>query len=218
VKVLIAEDDALSARILELTLDKWGLEHETHVDGASALAALRRPGAPGIALLDWMMPEKDGPAVCRELRRDEAQGGLPVYVILLTARSAKEDIVQGLQAGANDYLSKPFDREELRARIAVGKRVVELQRSLADRIRELDHALSKVKRLQGLLPICSYCKKIRGEKSYWRQVESYVEEHTDAQFTHSICPDCATAHVPPEVAERLARKRAAAQGTTLPRA
>src|SRR5262249_57910928 len=98
--------------------------------------------------------------------------------------------VTGLQSGANDYVTKPFDRAELQARVCVGKSVVELQRSLALRVRELEDALSQVRQLQGLLPICCYCKKIRDDRNYWQQVETYVGDHSAARFSHAICPDC----------------------------
>ena len=83
-----------------------------------------------------------------------------------------------------------LNREELRARVQVGERVVELQRRLAERVRELEAALADVKHLSGLLPICAYCKKIRNDQNYWQQVESYVAEHSEAQFSHGICPGC----------------------------
>ncbi len=109
---------------------------------------------------------------------------------MLTAKTEKTDIVEGLKAGANDYITKPFDRQELRARVQVGETVVNLQRNLAARVRELEIALGTVKRLQGILPICSYCKQIRDDKNYWQQVDTYIAEHTDTQFSHGICPDC----------------------------
>ena len=105
----------------------------------------------------------------------------------------------GLDAGADDYLAKPFDRNELRARVQVGVRVVELQRHLAEHIKELETALSQVKQLQGILPICSYCKKIRDDQNYWQRVESYISDHSEAEFSHSICPSCYEDVVKPEL-------------------
>ena len=96
----------------------------------------------------------------------------------------------GLRAGANDHLTKPFDRDELAARLAVAGKVFGLQVALAERIVELEHALAHIKTLRGLLPICAWCKKIRDDGNYWRQVEDYVARHTEASFTHGICPSC----------------------------
>src|SRR4029434_1546856 len=106
------------------------------------------------------------------------------------------------------YIVKPFEREELHARVQVGFRMLELQAALADRVRELEEALARVKQLQGLLPICSYCKKVRDDQNYWQQVETYIEGHSDAQFTHGICPDCRQKFVEPEL-DRLRKIREA---------
>ena len=124
----------------------------------------------------------------------------------MTAKVRTRDIVTGLEAGADDYIVKPFNREELRARVRVGVRMLELQAILADRVRELEDALVRVKQLQGLLPICSYCKKVRDDRNYWQQVEAYIEGHSDAKFTHGICPECREKYVVPEL-ERLRQLR-----------
>jgi CheY-like chemotaxis protein len=186
--VLIAEDEAASRRLLEATLRRWGHEVEVTVDGDEAWAALQRPGAPSVAILDWMMPGVPGVEICRRL---QAQGSpTPPYLILLTANAERAKVVEGLEAGADDFMGKPFDHDELRARLIVAMRVVELRQKLAERVSELETAISRVKQLHGLLPICAYCKKIRDDKNYWQQVEQYVSAHTDAQFSHGICPQC----------------------------
>ncbi len=187
-RILIAEDDSVSRRVLEATLDKFGYEVVVAADGAEAWSELQRADAPTLAILDWMMPEIDGVELCRRIR--SLSTTTPPYLILLTARNEKGDVVAGLDAGANDYLTKPFDRAELRARVQVGAHVLELQRNLAARVLELEGALSQVKQLQGLLPICSYCKKIRDEKDYWQGVDSYLSEHSEVEFSHGICPAC----------------------------
>ena len=187
-KVLIAEDEIVSRRLLESALPRWGYDVITATDGEEAWAFLQEPDAPAIMVLDWLMPRLDGVEICRRIRAHPRLSS--VYIILLTSRAAVEDVVQGLEAGANDYITKPFDAAELRARMQVGVRVVNLQTTLAERVREVEEALSRVKQLQGLLPICSYCKKIRDDQNYWHQVESYVGKHTDARFSHGICPDC----------------------------
>ncbi len=197
-RVLIAEDDAVSRRLLEATLAKWGYEVVVTTDGLQALEVLSQPDAPSLAILDWMMPGLDGAQVCLKAR--ELAGERLLYMILLTAKGRKEDIVEGLTAGADDYVIKPFDRSELKARINAGERILRLQAELASRVKELELALTNVKLLQGLLPICCYCKKIRDDKNYWQQVDTYVADHSEAQFTHGICPDCRDKIVKPELA------------------
>ena len=192
-KILIAEDDVTSRRILEAILGKWNYEVIATSDGLEAWQALQTDNPPPIAIIDWMMPGMDGVEFCRRLR--QAQTLTPTYVILLTSKRQQEDVVVGLQAGANDYIRKPFEREELRARIGVGERVIELQTALADRVKKLEEALIKIRTLQGLLPICSYCKKIRNDQDYWEQIETYVTDHSQAEFTHGICPDCLEKHI-----------------------
>ena len=199
-KILIAEDDEVSRRILHLTLVAAGHEIIVTKNGADALTVLEKNDAPPLAVLDWMMPDMDGLEVCRRIRTRET--GTPVYIILLTAKGGKTDIVQGLEAGANDYVVKPFDRGELRARVKVGETIVNLQQNLAARVMELEAALAQVKQLQGILPICSYCKNVRDDNDYWQQVESYISLHTEAKFSHSICPSCYDSVVVPQL-ERI---------------
>jgi len=200
--ILIAEDDPVSRRVLEAALEKDGHEIRSVVDGARAWEALEPPDAPRLAILDWMMAGMDGTEICRRLRA--APSPRPTYVILLTARGRKEDVLAGLEAGADDYVTKPFDHDELRARVRVGARVLDLQGALAARVAELEEALARVRQLRGLLPICSYCKKVRDDRNYWQQVEHYVSEHSDARFSHSICPDCLERIVQPQL-DRAAR-------------
>lgn len=186
--ILVADDDPISLRLLEKALSKWGHEVTVARDGTEAWQALTKPESPPIAILDWMMPGMDGLTICRRIRTMPATP--PRYLILLTARNDYVDIVAGLDAGANDYVTKPFHHAELRARVRVGIRVQELQCSLADRVHDLEMALKQVKQLRGLLPICMYCKKIRKDEGYWQQVEAYIGEHSEAEFSHGICPDC----------------------------
>ena len=187
-RILIADDDRVSAEVLSRTLIPWRFQVTIARDGAEAWDILRQPDSPSVAILDWMMPRIDGPEVCRLVRREPKRS--PTYLILLTSRDAREDVVEGLDAGADDYLVKPFHSGELLARVRVGTRVVELQEGLAARVEELQSALAEVKQLSGLLPICSYCKSIRSDENYWQQVDAYLVQHSGAQFTHSICPPC----------------------------
>ena len=195
-RVLIAEDDAVTARVLEGLLGSWNYDAVTVRDGSAALAMLQADDGPQLALLDWMMPGLQGVDVCRLARARRAD--VPTYLILLTSRGDRSDVVAGLRAGADDYLVKPFDTNELHARLKAGVRIIELQQRLATHINELETALANVRRLSGLLPICAYCKAIRDDSDYWHQVEQYVMAHSEAQFSHGICPKCfeqATKHM-----------------------
>ena len=202
-QVLIAEDDRVTGEILVRALQRWHYNTTLVGDGLKAWELLRAATEPTLAILDWMMPEIDGPDVCRRVRQELPLANM--YLLLVTARESRGDVVAGLDAGADDYIIKPFDPEELRARVAVGLRVLGLQQKLAERVAELQVALTSVKQLHGLLPICSYCKRIRGDDQYWQQVEGYIAEHSDAQFSHGICPAC-YATVSAELDE-MSRKR-----------
>lgn len=187
-KVLIADDDQVARMLLLSAIKRWGYEAISATDGSEALAVLQSDDPPALAILDWMMPGMNGVEVSRALRSLPQPSS--AYIILLTARSEKADIVAALDAGADDYLTKPYHSEELRVRVQAGIRIIELQRSLAGRINELEAALVSVKQLQGMLPICSYCKKIRDDDNYWQKVENYISDHADVQFSHSVCPGC----------------------------
>jgi phosphoserine phosphatase RsbU/P len=187
-RILIAEDDLTSRAMLAGVLKRSGHEVVLTADGAEAWAALQQPDAPPMAILDWMMPEMDGPDVVRLVRA--RQTDRPPYLIMLTAKGNKADIIAGLDAGANDYLVKPFDLGELRSRVEVGRRVIDMQDALATKIEELRQAFDQIKTLRGIVPICSSCKKVRDDQGYWSQVEAYVTRHSEAQFSHSICPAC----------------------------
>ena len=197
-RVLIADDEATSRHLIQATLAGWGFEVLVAVDEWEALRVLQGSKGPEIAMLDWMMPEIDGLDVCRRMRATMPNAG--TYIILVTARGGLENVVRGLEAGADDYITKPFDPRELRARLHVGVRIVQLQKALIERFQELEDALKRVKQLQGLLPICSYCKKIRNDRNYWEQVDAYITSHSEAQFSHGVCPDCYEIHLKPQLA------------------
>jgi DNA-binding response OmpR family regulator len=199
-RVLIADDEATSRHLIQATLGGWGFEVLVAVDGCEALRVLQESRGPEIAILDWMMPGIDGLDVCRRMRATMPNAA--TYIILVTARGGLENVVRGLEAGADDYITKPFDPRELRARLHVGVRIVQLQKALTERFQELEDALKRLKQLQGLLPICSYCKKIRNDRNYWEQVDAYITSHSEAQFSHGVCPDCFEIHLKPQL-ERL---------------
>ena len=199
-RILIAEDDLISRRMLAAVLRKAGHDPVEVVDGLEAWEALQKPDAPRLAILDWMMPEMDGLEVLRRVRALPVER--PPYILMLTSKTEKAEIIAGLDAGANDYLAKSFDTGELRARIEVGCRMVAMQDALDEKIVALQQALDEIKTLRGIIPICAYCKKIRDDKGFWSQVEAYVKKHTGVEFSHGICPECLR-KIDPELADDI---------------
>ena len=206
-RILIAEDDPVSRIVLQRALEADGHEVTAVADGRQALDRLEREGFP-IVISDWLMPGLDGPALCRAVRKDEAlrlargHGPRYTYVLLLTSLEGRSPYLEAMEAGADDFLSKPLDRDLLTARLRVAERVLGL------------HA--EVQTLSGLLPICAYCKKIReGEATLgsdpgtatWSPIESYVSHHSGASFTHSVCPTCYRTQVKPQL-EAIRRETA----------
>lgn len=186
-QILIADDDAISRTLLARTLELWGHDVDGVVDGLEACARLVVPGAATLAILDWNMPGMEGPEVCRQVRAATIR--LQPYLVMLTARHAPEDLAVALEAGADDFLSKPFNRVELMARLHAGMRILNLHRALTDRIQELEESRQREHHLRTLMPICSYCKKIRGDKDDWEPIDQYLAEH-GYRFTHAVCPTC----------------------------
>lgn len=197
-RVLVADDERVSARRLEAVLQ--GLGHEVTLvrDGATAWTAFEADRYP-LVITDWVMPEVDGLELVRRIRRAQRRPGDYTWVIVLTARG--DGAVEGLQAGADDFVVKPFAVAELQARLRVGERVLRIKAELAERVRALEATLEHVRRLEGLLPICAYCKNIRDEGSTWQPVEAFVAQRSQASFSHSICPSCHSKHVAPLLAE-----------------
>ena len=201
-KLLIAEDDPLFRSMLRSLLEAE-FELVEVADGLAAWEALRAPDAPRLAVLDWMMPGLDGPDICRMVRQSAELSG--DYLLLLTAKQDLSNVVDGLEAGADDYITKPFRVQELKARVDVGRRVVELQSALADQVHELQRAMARVRLLEGFLPICSYCKRIRDSRDHWQDLEPYLSEHSHATFTHGICPDCYQRIMQPQLVDAAQR-------------
>jgi CheY-like chemotaxis protein len=196
-KVLVADDDAISRRTLESLLSKSGYEVWPAGDGDEAWRMLQTQDAPRLAVLDWLMPNMDGVDVCRRARSSQLLEG--AYLILVTCRGSRRHIVEGLQAGANDYVIKPFDNDELLARVNVGAQVIRLQSQLARQVCELEAALMRVTQLQQLLPICSYCKKIRDDNNQWHSIERFIESRCATSLSHGICPQCWQTEVEPQL-------------------
>jgi len=174
-KILIAEDDPASGRLLLASLKKLGYDIVLAANGRDAWYSFLSE-RPRIVVTDWMMPLVDGIELCSRIR---AEGRAQyTYVILLTALSGKERFMEGMQAGADDFITKPFDIEALRVRLKVAERILGLQQ--------------RVSVLKGLLPICSYCKRIRDDDGAWHGLEDYVMKRTETSFAHTLCPDCAS--------------------------
>jgi DNA-binding response OmpR family regulator len=149
IPIVIAEDDLVSRTLISNLMAKWGFSAVVKKDGHDAMNALRAEQGPALAILDWMMPGMDGLHVCRRIRESEKM----VYVIMLTSLGTKENIVEGLHAGADDYLIKPFDKNELLARIQVGFRILELHGALAARVKELEEATAEIGELKLRIPL-----------------------------------------------------------------
>ena len=187
-QILIADDDAISRRLAMHALAGCGAEVMTVEDGQAAWVQIQERSQSTVLILDRMMPGIDGLDLCRRARL--LSSFPPLYIVMVTSAAETADVTAGLDAGADDYVVKPFKAPELKARAQVGMRMVALQESIARRLAELEQALANVKQLRGLLPMCSYCKKIRVDDKYWQQLEGYLGDHSDAQFSHGICPEC----------------------------
>jgi DNA-binding response OmpR family regulator len=172
--VLIVDDSPLNLKVLGTTLRKEGFSLAVAKSGIEALKFISKK-LPDLILLDVMMPEIDGYEVCRRIKNSVAAKNVPV--IFLTAKADTDSIVKGFEAGGVDYVTKPFNTAELLARVRTQI--------------SLKKAFDEIKTLRGIIPICSNCKKVRDDKGYWEQVEDYIGKHSDAVFSHSICPDCA---------------------------
>ncbi len=193
-EVLIADDGLTIRRLLETYLSSWGYDVVSVSDGNAAWKELQNPDAPRLVILDWLMPGMDGVDVCRKARQLE-HGNL-FYIIIFTSLEDKKDLVTALDAGADDFIIKSFDKDELRARVKVGERVARLKSELDNRVKELEESMAHVKLLQGILPICMHCHQIRDDKEVWQRMDKYLAEHTDVMLSHGLCPECYEKHYP----------------------
>jgi sigma-B regulation protein RsbU (phosphoserine phosphatase) len=187
-RILLADDDDGARHILSECLTLWGFTVLPARDGNQAAEILGGDDAPAMALMDWMMPGMEGIDVCKLVRRQTARPY--TYLIFLTGRTHKDEIAAGLEAGADDYVTKPCDMIELRARLRVGERIVALERSHASQVVTLQEAVDQVRKLKELIPICAWCKRVRDDADYWHSIEEYLYLHTGSDFTHGICPSC----------------------------
>ena len=200
-RVLVAEDDPYFQKVLEKRLSAEGYAVHSVKDGRDGLQAIVS-WEPDLVISDWMMPEVDGLELCQSVKTGLRENA--PYFILLTARGELNDRVLGLETGADDYLVKPCDQAELLARVRAGLRIVALTRQLRQAVADLrvtqdDLARTQQNtlRLHGLIAICSVCKKARTEDDHWQDIDHYLAERAQADFTHGICPDCRATHYPP---------------------
>ncbi|UPU35680.1 response regulator [Geomonas paludis] len=187
-KTILVVDDIVENLIILYKV----LRAEYEVIGAnSGQEALRlvHAAAPDLILLDIMMPEMDGYEVCRQLKQEPRLHDIPV--IFISALYEEVDETRGFEMGAVDFITKPVKPAILARRMAVHLELKARKEALQRQNEELQAALSRVKELSGLLPICMTCKKIRDDQGYWNQLESYISEHSEVLFSHSYCPDCA---------------------------
>jgi DNA-binding response OmpR family regulator len=195
-KILAVEDDAVARAVLRQALRKLGHEAIEAGDGEEAWELLQKEPV-RVIVSDWLMPKLDGLELCRRVRgRARAEYS---YFILLTGNDATaSNQREAADAGVDDFLTKPLDFDELWTRLRVAERILRYA--------------TQVKQLEEMMPICSYCKKIRDDQNYWQQIEGYINERTGSEFSHSVCPDCYQRVVVPEL-ESLKAKTAAANPT-----
>ena len=182
-KILAVEDDAVSRAVLRQALRKLGHEVVEEANGEDAWQRLAKEPV-RVVVSDWAMPQMDGLDLCRKIRN--MVGAEYTYFILLTARDdSGENQQAAADAGVDDFLTKPLNFDELWNRLRVAERILRYA--------------TQVRQLEEMMPICSYCKKIRDDHNYWQQIEGYINERTGSEFSHSICPDCYQRVVIPEL-------------------
>lgn len=236
--ILVVDDTPSALKVLTDTLTAEGYQVRPANSGELALAAVVS-NVPELILLDIRMPGMDGFEVCRRLKSHQGSSAVPV--IFISALAELEDRVEGFRLGAVDFVTKPFQRDELLARVrthlalhrltlALEQRTAQLQllnnqlqneilertmveEQLAVKVCQLEATLARVKQLEGIIPICMYCKKIRDDKDSWSQIEQYITEHSEAVFSHGICPECMIHQEEKFAALQRLRREAAAAGT-----
>ena len=205
--ILIIDDVAANIQVLGSILGKKGYAISYATEGLQALEMIKEEDY-DLILLDIMMPKIDGYEVCRRLLQIPSKENIPV--IFLTARNEKQDIIEGFNAGAVDFVTKPFSSEELLARVNThiqlkaakdriarqNQELTQINQQLQDVNDALKTTLDRIRKLEGIIPICSICKQIRNDEGYWKSIESYIQEHSEARFSHSLCPKCIAIHYP----------------------
>jgi PleD family two-component response regulator len=185
--ILIVDDTAANLRLISDVLVEHGYRVRSAPNGKLALRGAQAV-PPDLILLDIRLPGLSGYEVCEQLKADPRTRDIPV--IFISALDQTEDKVKAFAFGGVDYVTKPLQLEEVLARVETHLKLRELQKQLAERVRELEEAMAQIKTLRGLLPICANCKKVRDDQGYWQDVELYIRNHSDVDVSHSICPDC----------------------------
>lgn len=187
-KILIAEDEYTTRLMVQVCLENWGYSVESVEDGKTAWDLISQKNPPQIAVLDWEMPGISGIELCRKIKRMDRSS--PIHVILLTARDSENDINNGFAAGADDYITKPFNDDELRARIRVAERIVTIQSSLNSSLKELKEALDMVEAFDETVAVCKQCEKIEAFDGAWRKPAELLQYPVDPRFIEGTCPEC----------------------------
>ncbi|HUJ68542.1 MAG TPA: response regulator [Syntrophorhabdales bacterium] len=195
-RILVTDDAPDVLLLTAMVLEDEGYEVFKATSGEECLE-IARSQRPDIVLLDVMLPDMSGTEVCKQIKEDEDLEG--TFVILVSGVRVSPDYqADGLNVGADGYVIKPITNRELIARVQAVARIKRAEDALREKKREqqkliveLQEALAEIRTLKGFIPICASCKKIRDDEGYWNQLEAYISKHTDAIFTHSICPQCA---------------------------
>jgi phosphoserine phosphatase RsbU/P len=183
-KVLIVEDDPIARRFMSALMEKLGHEVELAENGMEAWKIFDRKPV-SLIISDWAMPELDGLELCKKVRarRETAY----TYFILLTSKSSKENYLQAMMAQVDDFLTKPLDQDELTIRLWVANRILGYT--------------ARIQQLEDILPVCSYCKKVRDEKNDWYDLARYLAREGKTAFSHGICPECYQKHARPAISK-----------------
>ena len=173
-KILIAEDDPVSVKILQFTLEQYGHEVVVATSGSEAWEKFDADPV-RVIVSDWMMPGLDGLQLCQQIR-ERPQTDYTYFILLTAINTGRDNLRQAMDAGIDDFLTKPLDREAILMRLRVAERILEFT--------------TQIRVLKELIPICMYCKRVRDDSNYWDQVETYIHQHTGSNFSHGICPEC----------------------------
>lgn len=185
-RILVVDDIQSDRMLLEKILSNAGFTVQTADDGAACIACLEA-SPPDLIFLDINMTPVDGYMLCAQIKDSEHRD---IPVIFISANTDAINKVQAFNSGGMDYITKPYQSEEVVARATVHIENHSLQQELRNSIEQLERALGEVKQLKGLLPICASCKNVRDDQGYWNSIESYVAARSDAEFSHALCPSC----------------------------